>query len=109
MWKALPDRDREAVGEGPRLDPSFRDVFATLYDRLGIDVATTPFQDLAGRPQYLVGDHRPVAELVREAVAEYAAAHGSPVRPASVGIGRSGMGDLSERAEDLLEGMAEDR
>ena len=42
----------------------FREVFATLYQRLGIDVATTQFTDLAGRPQYLVGEHRPLAELV---------------------------------------------
>ena len=42
----------------------FRDVFATLYQRLGIDVATTQFTDLAGRPQYLVGDHRPMPELI---------------------------------------------
>jgi len=42
----------------------FRDVFATLYHRLGIDVTTTQFTDLAGRPQYLVGDHRPLSELI---------------------------------------------
>ena len=42
----------------------FRDVFASLYERLGIDVSTTQFTDLAGRPQYLVGDHRPMPELV---------------------------------------------
>jgi hypothetical protein len=41
----------------------FRDVFATLYQRLGIDITTTQFTDLAGRPQYLVGEHRPVPEL----------------------------------------------
>jgi hypothetical protein len=52
-------------GEEPHTRPiHFRDVFATLYQRLGIDVATTQFTDLAGRPQYLVGDHRPVAELL---------------------------------------------
>jgi hypothetical protein len=52
-------------GEEPHTRPiHFRDVFATLYQRLGIDVATTQFNDLAGRPQYLVGDHRPVAELI---------------------------------------------
>jgi hypothetical protein len=52
-------------GEEPRTRPiHFRDVFATLYQRLGIDVATTQFIDLSGRPQYLVGDHRPVAELI---------------------------------------------
>jgi hypothetical protein len=54
-----------AWGEEPRTRPvHFRDVFATLYQRLGIDVATTQFHDLAGRPQYLVGDHRPVPELI---------------------------------------------
>jgi hypothetical protein len=52
-------------GEEPRTRPvHFRDVFATLYQRLGIDVATTQFNDLTGRPQYLVGDHRPVPELL---------------------------------------------
>ena len=42
----------------------FREVFATLYQRLGIDVATTQFTDLAGRPHYLVGEHRPLPELL---------------------------------------------
>jgi len=52
-------------GEDPATSPiHFRDVFATLYQRLGIDVATTQFTDLAGRPQYLVGNHRPLPELV---------------------------------------------
>ena len=52
-------------GEEPSSSPvHFRDVFATLYQRLGIDVATAQFTDLAGRPQYLVGDHRPRPELI---------------------------------------------
>lgn len=52
-------------GEEPKERPvHFREVFATLYQRLGIDVASTQFTDLAGRPQYLVGDHRPMPELV---------------------------------------------
>ncbi len=52
-------------GEEPLTRPvHFRDVFATLYERLGIDVATVQYTDLAGRPQYLVGDHRPLPELV---------------------------------------------
>jgi len=51
-------------GEEPKARPvHFREVFATLYERLGIDVATTQFNDLAGRPQYLVGRHRPLPEL----------------------------------------------
>jgi hypothetical protein len=53
------------LGEEPRSRPvHFRDVFATLYQRLGINVATTHFTDLAGRPQFLVGEHRPVRELI---------------------------------------------
>lgn len=51
-------------GEEPLTRPvHFRDVFATLYERLGIDIATTQFTDLAGRPQYIIGDHRPLPEL----------------------------------------------
>ena len=42
----------------------FREIFASLYQRLGIDVASTQFTDLAGRPQYLVGDERSMPELV---------------------------------------------
>lgn len=52
-------------GEDPHTRPvHFREVFATLYQRLGIDVAATQFTDLTGRPHYLVGEHRPVAELL---------------------------------------------
>ncbi len=52
-------------GEEPRTRPvHFRDVFATLYQRLGIDVATTQFTDLTGRPHDLVGNHRPLPELI---------------------------------------------
>ena len=53
------------LGEEAQTRPiHFRDVFATLYERLGIDVATTQYTDMAGRPQYLVGDHRPLPELM---------------------------------------------
>jgi len=48
---------------------------------------------------------RPAAELVREAIIEYAARHGGRRRPASLGIGRSGREDLSEKAEELLAGL----
>lgn len=50
---------------------------------------------------------RTAAELVREAVAEYARSHPLPARPASIGAGRSGRNDVAERAEELLEGMGE--
>ncbi len=48
---------------------------------------------------------RPAAELVREAVAEYARRHAAAVMPSSLGIGQSGRADLSEQAEELLRGM----
>jgi hypothetical protein len=52
---------------------------------------------------------RPPAELVREAVAEYAARHQGRRVPRSVGAFRSGRQDLSDRAEDLLKGMGRSR
>ncbi len=48
---------------------------------------------------------RPPAALVREAVAEFALRHGRRAIPRSLGAGRSGRGDLSERAEELLKGL----
>lgn len=48
---------------------------------------------------------RTAAELIREAVAEYTRRHASPAVPRSVGAGRSGRGDVAERAEDLLSGL----
>lgn len=54
-------------------------------------------------------DGRSTAELVREAVAEYAARRSPMASPRSVGAGHSGRGDLSERADELLEGMGADR
>ncbi len=52
---------------------------------------------------------RSAAELVREAVAEYARRRSRKVRPRSLGAGRSGRGDLSERAEELLKGLGRSR
>jgi predicted transcriptional regulator len=49
------------------------------------------------------------AALVREAVAEYVARHGGTKLPASIGAGASRRGDLSERAEELLDGMGRPR
>lgn len=52
---------------------------------------------------------RSAAQLVREAVAQYAARAVAPSRPSSVGIGRSGRRNLSERAEELLRRRPRDR
>ena len=48
---------------------------------------------------------RPPAELVREAVAEYAVKHAPRRRARSIGGFSSGRRDLSERAEELLSGL----
>jgi hypothetical protein len=40
------------------------EVFATFYDLLGIDPKTTTLEDPNGRPQYLVKNPEPIAELV---------------------------------------------
>jgi predicted transcriptional regulator len=52
---------------------------------------------------------RAPAELVREAVAEYAHRRRPVRKPKSVGAGHSARGDLSERAERLLIGMGGQR
>jgi hypothetical protein len=55
------------------------------------------------------GEKRPAAELVREAVNEYTARRVPRRRPRSLGAGRSGRSDLSERAEQLLAGLGRRR
>ena len=51
-------------GEEPDERPiDYKDVFATLYHNMGIDIANTPVRDMAGRPNYLIPGHEPIAEL----------------------------------------------
>lgn len=45
------------------------------------------------------------ADLVREAVSQYARSEAPQPKPRSLGAGRSGRHDLSERAEELLAGF----
>lgn len=53
------------LGEVPDERPvHYRDVFATLYHNLGIDIQSIPLVDTTGRPQYLLQEHQPIAELV---------------------------------------------
>lgn len=52
---------------------------------------------------------RPAADLVREAVAAYGRRRGRRKLPRSLGAARSGRGDLSERAEELLAGFGRER
>ena len=52
---------------------------------------------------------RSAADLIRAAVSEYAQRRAPERLPRSLGSVRSGDGTLSERAEDLLQGMGESR
>jgi uncharacterized protein (DUF1501 family) len=52
-------------GEAVDRPVQFGEVFATLYQNLGIDVSKTTVTDLSGRPQYLVADGlQPMKELI---------------------------------------------
>ena len=42
---------------------SYQDVFATLYQNLGLNLGNVTIQDPTGRPQYLVEDGQPIEEL----------------------------------------------
>lgn len=55
------------------------------------------------------GSGRTPAELVREAVAQYAARETPRRRPRSLGLGQSRRGDISDRAEELLAGLGKRR
>ena len=48
---------------------------------------------------------RPAADLIREAVAVYASTRAARTRPSSLGAGKSGRRNLSEKAESLLSGL----
>jgi hypothetical protein len=54
-------------------------------------------------------DGRAPAEVVREAVAEYAQRRRPQRTPKSVGVGHSRRGDVSERAEELLVGFGQSK
>ena len=43
---------------------TYQDVFATLYNNLGIDLATTTLVDPNGRPQHLLDRGKVISELV---------------------------------------------
>jgi predicted transcriptional regulator len=65
--------------------------------------------DYRALKQIAARTRRPPAELVREAVAEYAARHAKRRAARSVGAFGSGRHDIAERAEELLKGMGRSR
>ena len=53
------------AGEAIARPVTFGEVYATLFQHLGIEIGHTTITDLNGRPQYLVEDHaQPIAELI---------------------------------------------
>ena len=51
-------------GESSERPVHFGEVFATLYNRVGIEADKTTLPDYSGRPQYLVDDWEPLKEVV---------------------------------------------
>ena len=52
-------------GEANQRPVTFGEIYATLYQNLGVDTQSITLPDLRGRPQYLVEDQtRPLVELV---------------------------------------------
>jgi hypothetical protein len=84
---------------------------ATSYCFLVSNVKTTVYLDAADYRRLkalAASEGRPTAELIRAAVAEYARRHRSASLPSSLGIGTSGEGTLSERAETLLSALGDE-
>ena len=53
------------AGEPVDRPVKFQEVFATLYQHLGIDIGSATIPDLHGRPNYLLDPNiEPIAELV---------------------------------------------
>ena len=53
------------LGEEPQDRPvHYQNVFATLYNQLGIHPGTTTINDPAGRPHYLLDHREPLSELI---------------------------------------------
>jgi hypothetical protein len=61
--QAIGETDRTASVAVSR-PVSFQDVFATLYQKLGIDLRATTIVDTRGRPQHLIADGQPISEVL---------------------------------------------
>jgi predicted transcriptional regulator len=86
-------------------------VCVTIYG-MAVTQKTTVYLDAADYRRLKTiarASGRTPAELVREAVAQYAAREAPRRRPRSLGLGQSRRGDIGERAEDLLAGLGNRR
>jgi hypothetical protein len=61
--QAIGSTDRQAA-EAKDRPVRFEEVFATLYNSLGINPDVTTVTDLAGRPQYIAEHYPPMRELI---------------------------------------------
>src|SRR5206468_2282103 len=101
-----------AVGRRPGRPPRLATVLITIYGSHMSTAKTTVYLDAADYERLKAiarRERRPPAALVREAVKEYAQRRDRRPVPRSLGAGRSGGAKLSERAEELLEGMGRSR
>jgi len=83
----------------------------TIYIHFMSTMKTTVYLDSADYRRLkarAAAEGRSAAELIRAAVSEYARKRAPRALPRSLGAGRSGDPSLSERSEDLLQGMGED-
>ena len=51
-------------GEAISRPVTFQEIFATVYNRLGIDAASNILTDLRGRPRFVLDDPTLIQELV---------------------------------------------
>jgi hypothetical protein len=81
----------------------------TICLRMGKVKTTIYLDDAAYRrlKQRAEREGTSAAELIRAAVTGFLAETSPEDRPRSFGLGRSGTGDLAERAEEFLEDLAE--
>ena len=58
-------RESNRLGEEASERPiDYKDVFATLYHNMGVNIKEMPILDAFGRPNYLLPGHEPIAELI---------------------------------------------
>ena len=82
---------------------------AAIYSGMGKVKTTIYLDDAEYRRLKRIAEGRgtSAAELIRSAVSDFLSDRFTEDRPRSFGLGSSGAGDLSERAEELLDGFGE--
>jgi len=84
----------------------------TSYLQFMGNVKTTVYLDASAYRRIkalAAAEGRSAADLIRDAVSDYARKRPAGPLPSSLGAGRSGDGSLSERAEELLSEMGKER